>query len=67
MLFQLIIIIIISCIFITKFKEHFYDIPIRSTRNMSYDIRGDPCVIKRVEFPFNNSDINDYNYSLPPC
>jgi hypothetical protein len=27
-------------------KEMFIGIPTRNTRNMSYDLRGDPCVIR---------------------
>ena len=67
MLLQLIIILVITCFLAINLKEHFWNVPIRSTRNMSYDLRGDPCIIKRVQFPFNNSDINDYNYNLPYC
>ena len=29
-----------------------------STRNMSYDLRGDPVVIKRRMFPFQNSSVD---------
>jgi hypothetical protein len=44
-----------------NFKEHFYIIgePTRNTRNMSYDLRGDPLVFfpQRNLFPFNNSEL----------
>jgi hypothetical protein len=28
-----------------------------TTKNMSYDLRGDPLVIPRTQFPWNNSSI----------
>ena len=35
----------------------FYNTRLGNTTNMSYDLRGDPGVIPRTQFPWNNSSI----------
>lgn len=35
----------------------FWNTPLGTTKNMSYDLRGDPLVIPRQTFPWNNSSI----------
>ena len=35
----------------------FWNMPLGTTRNMSYDLRGDPIVIPRTDFVWNNSSI----------
>jgi hypothetical protein len=34
-----------------------FNIPMRRTRNMSYDLRGDPIVIQKRQYIWNNSEI----------
>ena len=35
----------------------FWNVPLGTTRNMSYDLRGDPIIIPRTNFVWNNSSI----------
>ena len=52
---------------ILAFKYHETFIGERSlcpTRNMSYDIRGDPLIQSRTEYAFNNSEIGPLDPEL---
>ena len=54
----LILILIILYFYLTKTNETFWNEPLRSTRNMSYDLRGEAYLPPRINYPFNNSELN---------
>jgi hypothetical protein len=51
----LIVLIILIFLFFTNVIEMYSNL--RSTRNMSYDIRGEAYYPDFIEFPFNNSEL----------
>lgn len=61
-----IIAIIIAIIFFIYINENEYFLPIatRSTRNMNYDLRGDPFRINKRNYIWNNSVYNPINNQL---
>lgn len=61
----LIILIIIIIIYLITFNETFINV-LRHTKNMSYDLRGDPIEIQRDgTYPWNNSELSPiYNKSI---
>ena len=46
--------IIIICVIHVNVKNNMIG-GLRFTRNMSYDLRGDPCIIRPAQFAWNNS------------
>lgn len=59
-----IIIAIIFFIYINETEFFFLPIATRSTRNMSYDLRGDPFRINKRNYIWNNSSYNPINNQL---
>ena len=58
MLWQFCFIFLILSFILGTVVENFWNIPTRSTRNQSYDLRGDPYIIPPAYYPWNNSTIS---------
>ena len=54
----IIILLVLLILFINNINEYFYDLyyvnNMRHTKRMSYDLRGDPIIIPRKEYLWNN-------------
>lgn len=63
----LLVILLLVMLLSNNLNEGFYGLPTRSTRNMSYDLRGDPCIIRPGHFLWNNASAFDYYLDRPFC
>ena len=49
------------------YEDFIWNMGTRSTHNMSYDLRGDPCIIRPNHYLWNNPSHFTYYYDRPFC